>query len=115
MAHRTVHFTGTVVHCAPRSAPGWDEAIAIAEPSPSWVVTIAVDAADADAPYAAGTRGSFLFHSPTHVFVFAMDTSAAAHEWAVGRRFRFAVDREDREDGPVHTHLRAEVGLPDAP
>jgi hypothetical protein len=112
-ALRTLRFTGTVTHCATRFKPGWEEAIAIAEPFANWVVTVEVDGADADVPYQAGEKGSFLFHSPTHVFVFAMDTAdAAAQDWCLGRRFRFAVDREDGARGPEYTNLRAELVLP---
>jgi hypothetical protein len=104
----TVRFTGTVIACGTRWSTPWEEAIALAEPAPSWVVTIDVDSADPGAPYAAGTRGSLLFHSPTHVFVFVMTSSEDAHTWALNRRFRFALDR-----GPSNfTNLRAELTLP---
>jgi hypothetical protein len=81
---RTYSFTGVVVSCETRFQTEVERAIPTHFDA-SWVVTIDVETAEEGAPARAGSRVSFLFHSPTHVF---FDRA----EKVAGRRWRFAIE-----------------------
>jgi len=79
-----VAFTGVVVSCETRFRTKVERAIPTHFDA-NWVVTIDVESADDDAPCRAGSRASFLVHSPTHVF---FDSA----ELVSGRRWRFTLE-----------------------
>lgn len=85
-------FVGTVVACETRFTSSVTRAFSVYEPHANWILTIDVESADEGAPAAAGTRASFLIHSPTQ-------TLLESAERAPGRRFRFEIEKETIDGG----------------
>jgi hypothetical protein len=81
----TLSFVGVVVSCETRFQTKVQRAIPTHFDA-NWVVTVDVDMADDGAPARAGSRMSYLFHSPTHVFFDQPEKIA-------GRRWRFTIKR----------------------
>ncbi|MBA2540674.1 MAG: hypothetical protein H0V17_13635 [Deltaproteobacteria bacterium] len=92
-------FIGTIVSCETRFRTAVTRAIVV-DVVANWAVTIEVEEADPDAPAPPGGRVSFLFHSPTQLFL------APAEELA-GCRYRFTIDRTSTADGVRWGDLRA--------
>jgi len=80
-------FIGIVVACETRFTSPVTRAFSVQEPHANWVLTIDVESADDGGPAAAGSRASFLIHSPAHTLLVGADD-------APGRRFRFEIVRE---------------------
>ena len=91
----TFSFVGVVVSCETRYRTKAKRAIPTHFDA-NWVVTVDVETADEGAPARAGSQMSYLFHSPTHVF---LDDA----EKVAGRRWRFTIDRS----GSGWANLRA--------
>jgi hypothetical protein len=95
----TYSFVGTVVECTTRYQSTAKTAIVVDLIGANWIVIVDVEEADEGAPWPAGERVAFMFHSPTHVFF-------ESAEEVVGGRFCFTIGRVVDDRGQRWDSLR---------
>ena len=78
-------FAGTVVDCRTRFTVEKPTTAFLTHFDANWILTLAVDAADPDLPFAAGTEKSFAIHSPVQLL---FDSA----EECVGKRYKLSVE-----------------------
>ena len=83
-----VTFTGTVVDCRSRFQVQKPITAFVTHFDANWILTIAIEAADADAPIRAGTERAFAIHSP-------VQTTFDSAEECVGKRYTFSVELDE--------------------
>jgi hypothetical protein len=81
-------FAGTVTLCCTRYEIKKSLSAYLTHFDARWILTIAIDAADAGLPFAAGDEEAFVIHSPAQLL---HDSDKAC----VGKHYRFTVERDE--------------------
>ena len=96
---RVATFSGTVVDCRTRYKVDKPTTAFLTHFDANWILTLAIEAADAGLPITVGAEKAFAIHSPVQLLF-------DAAEECVGKRYSFTVEVDDATGRPRWQTLR---------